>query len=404
MSNKAHKKKKWIKPRHTLTRRILGPFLRLLCKIKYHCTIKKYYKDKRQFLILSNHQTAYDQFFVGLSFKKHIYFVTNDDLFSNGITSKLIDFLVKPIPIKKGTTDVKAVMNCMRVAKEGGSIMVFPEGNRTYSGKTGYIKDSIAQLAKALKLPICFYHIKGGFGVEPRWADKQRKGKIVSGVSEILEYESYKDMSNEELYSLICEKLYINECHSGGEFYSRKSAEYIERGFYYCPKCGFGDWRSKGESFTCQKCGTSAKYTPCKEIVSISGDFPFRYTDEWFDAQYSFIRSIDLSLYKDTPLFCDTVSLSEVIPCKKKISLGKNIKISAFGDRFELDFGDKIESIPYESITSSGVLGKNKFNYYFDKKIYQIKSGKRFCAIKYVNIYHHAFNTRKGDLNATLGL
>lgn len=404
MPSKKRKKKKWVKLRHALTRRFLGPILRLISKIKYHCTCKKYYKDKRQFLILSNHQTAFDQFFVSLSFKKHIYYITNDDLFSNGFTSWLIDFLVKPIPIKKSATDVKAVMDCMRVAREGATIAIFPEGNRTYSGKTGEIKDSIAQLAKALKLPICFYHIEGGYGIEPRWANTQRKGKMVSGVFEILEYEKFKDMPNDELYKLICDKLYINECRDGAEFPSKKSAEYIERAYYFCPKCGFGEWHSEGDTFTCQKCGTSARYTSTKEIVSINGDFEFKYTDEWWDAQYRFVRSLDLSKYLDTPLFEDTVNLSEVIPCKKKLPIGKDIKIRAYGDRYELDFGDKVDTVPYELITSAGVLGKNKFNYYYNKRVYQIKSGKRFCALKYVNIYYHAFNSRKGDTNAALGL
>lgn len=404
MQNKKRKRKKWKRLRHTLVRIFLGPFVKLLCKIKYHVNIKKC-KDNRQFLIVSNHQTAFDQFFVGLSFKKHLYYITNDDLFSNGFTSWLIDFLVKPIPIKKGATDVKAVMDCMRVAREGGSIMVFPEGNRTYCGKTGEIKDSIAQLAKALKLPICFYHIKGGYGVEPRWSDKQIKGKMTSGVSEILEYEQFKDMPNDELYKLICDKLYINECHDGGEYYSKKSAEYIERAFYYCPKCGFGNWHSERDTFTCQKCGTSAKYLPSKEIVSLNGDFEFKHTDEWWDSQYSFVRSLDLTEYLDTPLFEDTVNLSEVIPCKKKIPLAKDIKIRAYGDRYELDFGDRVERVPYDEITSAGVLGRNKFNYYFDKRVYQIKADKRFCALKYVNIYHHAFNMRKGNNeNEFLGL
>ena len=402
MQNKKKKKKKWMRPRHTLTRIFLGPIIRLLCKIKYHCTIKKY-KTKRQFLILSNHQTAFDQFFVGLSFKKHVYYITNDDLFSNGFTSWLINYLVKPIPIKKGSTDVKAVMDCMRVAKEGASIVVFPEGNRTYSGKTEHIKDSIAQLAKALKLPICIYHIEGGFGVEPRWANKTRRGKMVSHVSEIIEYEDFKNMPNDELYKLICDKLYINECRNGKEYYSKKSAEYIERAFYYCPKCGFGDWHSQGDTFTCQKCGTSAKYLPSKEIVSLNGDFEFKYTDEWFDKQYEFMRSLDLTNYISTPLFSDTVNISEVIPCKKKIRLGE-IKIIAYGDRFELDYGDRIEEVPYDTITASGVLGKNKFNYYLGTKVFQIKGDKRFCAIKYVNAYYHAFNVKKGDINATLGL
>ena len=189
---KKKKKAKWIKPRHTFFRNILYPFVYLLCKIKYNIKIKKC-KDKRQLLVVSNHQTTYDQFFLGMAFKKHLYYVTNDDLFSNGFVSWLISFLVKPIPIKKGTTDVKAVMDCMRVVREGGSIGIFPEGNRTYSGKTEAIKESIGDFAKALKLPIAIFHINGGYGKHPRWSDKTRGGKMTAGVSEIIEYDEHLD-------------------------------------------------------------------------------------------------------------------------------------------------------------------------------------------------------------------
>ena len=159
---KSNKKKKWIKLRHRIFKSILWLTLGTYTRLKYSIKIDKL-KDsgKRNYFILSNHQTAGDQFFVGMAFKKHLYYVATEDLFSNGFVSKIIKYLVAPIPIKKSTNDVNAVMNCMRVAREGGSVALFPEGNRTYSGKTEYIKPSVAQLAKALKLPIAFFRIEG---------------------------------------------------------------------------------------------------------------------------------------------------------------------------------------------------------------------------------------------------
>ena len=406
--NKKKKKKKrakWIKKRHSLVRLILYPFVWALCKIKFHIKVEKC-KDKRQFLVISNHQTTFDQFFVGFGFKKHLYYVTNDDIFSNGFVSKLISFLVKPIPIKKGTADVKAVMDCMRIAKEGGSIAIFPEGNRTYSGRTGAIKDTIAPFAKALKLPIAIYHIRGGYGVQPRWSDGTRGGKMTAGVSEIIEYEQYKDMSDGELYSLICKKLYIDECVVDGEYPSKKSAEYLERAMYYCPVCdGFGAWESHGETAKCQKCGTEIKYLSTKEIEGVGRQFPYRFIGKWYDAQCEFLRKIDVNEHIDTPLFCDTVDFLEVIPCKKKIPIASGAKITAYGDRFEIEYGETREVFGYNEITASGVLGRNKMNFYARKRIFQIRYDKHFNALKYVNIYYHAQNTAKGEIeNGFIGL
>jgi hypothetical protein len=50
-------------------------------------------------------------------------------------------------------------MNCLRVAREGGTIALAPEGNRTYSGKTEYMNPAIAALARKLALPIALYSV-----------------------------------------------------------------------------------------------------------------------------------------------------------------------------------------------------------------------------------------------------
>ena len=203
-------KKKWLRLRHTIVRHTFGIFFRAYAIVKYGARIRPFKGEKkRQYLVLFNHQTAFDQFFVALSFRKHLYFVSTEDIFSNGFISCLLRYLVAPIPIKKQTNDVRAIMNCMRVAKEGGSISIAPEGNRTYSGKTEYISPTIAPLARKLGLPIALYHIKGGYGVQPRWADDVRRGRMECYVSRVIEPEEYNNLTDSELYDTINEGLYI---------------------------------------------------------------------------------------------------------------------------------------------------------------------------------------------------
>ena len=105
-------------------------------------------EKRRPYLILYNHQTPGDQFFIGMAFRDPVYYMATEDIFSLGWISKLLSWAVAPIPILKQTTDVSAIMNCFRIAREGGTIAVAPEGNRTYSGKTEYMRSSIAALAK----------------------------------------------------------------------------------------------------------------------------------------------------------------------------------------------------------------------------------------------------------------
>jgi 1-acyl-sn-glycerol-3-phosphate acyltransferase len=157
------KKKQWTKFRHRVIRNLAYAVLYPYTRIKYGARIEKFReKQKRQYLIAFNHQTAADQFIVGSAFKGAVYYVASEDILTNGFISRLLSWAVAPIPIKKQATDVGAVLNCKRVAKEGGTIALAPEGNRTYSGKTGYIKPAIVAFVRTLKLPLVLYRIEGG--------------------------------------------------------------------------------------------------------------------------------------------------------------------------------------------------------------------------------------------------
>ena len=197
------KKKKWIHFRHKVIWFIFKPIFYVIAKIRYRVSLPRFGDRKgKQFLILMNHQTPFDQFFLAFTFRGPVYFVATEDIFSMGLISSLLRHFLAPIPIKKQTADLSAVMNCLRVAKEGGSIALAPEGNRTYTGRTEYMNPAIAMLAKKLKLPIALYRIEGGYGVQPRWASTVRRGKMRAYVSEVIEPEEAAAMDAASVVNL----------------------------------------------------------------------------------------------------------------------------------------------------------------------------------------------------------
>ncbi len=405
MNQTKKKKKKWLKFRHRVVRVLLGPPIHLLCKIKYGIKIQKFREEKdRPYLILYNHQTAFDQFFVGLAFKKPIYYLASEDLFSNGWLSSLIKYLVEPIPIKKQTTDIKAILNCIRVGKEGGSIAISPEGNRTYSGETVYMSPAISSLARKLGMPILLYHIEGGYGVQPRWSDVTRKGKMRSYVSRVIEPEEYASLSDDELFAIIKEGLYVNEANADDAFYHKNLAEYLERSVYYCPYCGLSTFESHGDIIECKRCGIKVRYLPSKELHGENCNFPYRFVLDWHNAQNAFVNSLDLSLYDYIPMYRDIANLREEIPYKKKLLLMEDAEIILYGNRIEVH-GKENYVFPLDEADAVTVLGKNKLNIYHGNRIFQLKGDKRFCALKFVHIYNRYKNIRKGDENVQfLGL
>ncbi len=390
-------KNTWIKKRHAIARNLVYPFLYPYCRLKYGVTIEKFREQgDRPYLILLNHQTPFDQFFVGAAFSGAVYYMATEDIFSLGWISSLIRWLVAPIPIKKQTTDVQAVKNCIRVAREGGTLCIAPEGNRTYSGKTEYMNPAIAGLAKKLGLPIALFRIEGGYGVQPRWSDVVRRGRMTARVSQVIEREEYEALSNEELMDRIRKGLYVNEAVSSRRFLHKNRAEYLERALYICPFCGPADLESHGAVVSCKACGTAVEYSPATELVGKGRDFPFRFVNDWYEYQNSYVRGLDLSQYLQVPMFTDTADLYQVILRKRKNLLRSGSVFRLYGDRIEID-GDLC--FPFRELSAVTVLGRNKLNLYHRDMVCQVKGGKRFNALKYVNIYYHSKDLRKGESN-----
>ena len=406
MEKQNAKKKKWTRFRHRVVRNILFPTLGLFVRLRYRVRIKRFQEqEKRPYLVLMNHQTLFDQFILGMSFKGPVYYLASEDLFSNGFVSSLIRYLVAPIPIKKQTTDLRAILNCMRVAKEGGTIAIAPEGNRTYSGRTEYMSPSIVPLAKKLGMPIALYRIEGGYGVHPRWSDVIRRGKMQAYVSRVVAPEEYRTMSDDELFEIIRKELYVDEACVDGTFRHKKSAEYLERALYICPFCGLSELESNKDTLTCLHCGRQVKYLPTKELRGVGFDLPFRFVADWYDYQSEYIKNLDPTAICDKPLYREQVELREVIPYEKKVVISKEAKLTLWGNGIELYFAGVTQHYAFDDLGAVTVLGKNKLNIYHGDKLYQVKGNKRFNALKYVHMYNRYLSAKKGEEHASfLGL
>ncbi len=393
------KTKTWLLRRHRIITALLRPFISVYVRIAYGIRVEPFRpQSRRAYLVLLNHQTVFDQFFVGVSFNGPVYYVATEDIFSMGWVSSLIRWLVAPIPIRKQTTDISAVMTCIRVAREGGTIAMAPEGNRTYSGKTEYMNPAIAALARKLKLPIALYRIEGGYGVQPRWADKLRRGKMRSYVAQVIEPEEYAAMTNDELLAAIRQGLYVNEACPGGTFKSRHRAEYLERAVYICPFCGFSKFESQGDHISCTTCGKTATYGEDKRLTGQGFDFPFPYVNDWYLYQEDYVNQLDTRLHTEAPLFRDEAALSEVIVYQNKNLLRPKAKLALYGNRITVDEdGENPIIFPFEELEAVTVLGKNKLNIYHGKQVYQLKGDKRFNALKYVHIFYRHRNIIRGE-------
>ena len=384
-----NKKTSWVKFRHKVVYTLLRPVIAPYVAWKYGIKVERFKEENgRQYLIVINHQTGFDQFFPCMAFRQPLYFIASEDIFSIGWVSKLLAWLVAPIPIRKQTTDIQAVKNCIKVAKEGGSICLAPEGNRTFHGRTVYMNPSIGSLARKLALPIAIFRIEGGYGIQPRWSDVVRKGRMRGYVSQVIEPEEFKDLTAHELYERIEKALYVDEGREAGPYVHKKAAEYLERAMYVCPFCGLSEFESHDDLIRCKKCNRQIRYTPTTALEGVGFEFPYKFVADWYDYQCEFVNNLDVLGLSDEPIYEDESQLSEVIVYKRKELLKEHVSVKLYGDKIVID--DQV--YPFSEVFAVVVLGKNKVNIYHDKKIYQLKGDKRFNALKYVNLYHRYKN------------
>ncbi len=374
-------RKKWIKKRHRPIFAILRGIFRLHTKIRYNYTAVK--SDiKGPCLIMCNHVTTFDPVFAALSFKCPVYFVAMDDLFNMKV-SPLLRYLVAPIPKKKSQADMQTIRDCIGIMKEGGAVCVFPEGNRILSGDQWPMTEAVAKFVKISKYPLVIYNIEGGYGSDPRWGHTKRKGKMRGFVKLVLTPQEYKDMSNEQLYRIICDNLRVNDVSSGQKFKSKKRAEYIERVLYRCPNCGkVSTIVSENERFKCNNCDSSWEYTEDLHIVPNDKFSTIYDWHEWEKGETERMSRDCLGIiFEDENVeFYKSIRFRK----KKKIMDGR-LSVTARG----LTITDRtsIAYFPFADIDGIALVHRNKFDFYYKGRTYQIKGDERFCSVKYVHLY-----------------
>lgn len=393
----------WCKKRHKIVTAIIRPIFKLHFKVKYNLKVKVFKDLNYPALILSNHVTSLDPFIVGSYFKQPLYYMASTDLFQHLFVGKIIKFLVNPIPkMKSKKSDLTAIKSCIKVAKENGTICIFPEGNRTVTGKLGNVDKSIAKLAKSLKLPIILFNIHGGYGTEPRWGKGVRKGKMQCEIKKVLSYDEYKDMDLDELYDVIIENLSVDDLNYYNNYKSKKSAMYLERILYVCPICNsFHSLKSKGNNIRCNSCGLEATYKNDLTFSSTNKEFNINNVSEWYEYQLFKIKQMQYN--ENTCIYEEDTYLMipRMFKSKKKIGYGK---IRIFSDRFEFCSKNKKYVFDFANIEAVTYLGKKKMNIYYDGNTYQLYNQVNSNFLKYVHMYYIQKNKNDYKENDFIGL
>ena len=373
------KEKDFVLKRHQFWFKLAKPLARAYMRIKFGYKVKSHYKlsKKQPVIVLSNHQADLDPFFVEFAFNRYIYPVGSDHMFSTKGDTILHHFF-PVIPKKKGEVDIRCTLMMKRVTKKGGSLLLFPEGNRSYAEFQFPIDDTIAKLTH-YKIPIVLFNLHGGNGVDPRFAHKIRKGKFYGEIKRVIKPEEFDNYTDHELAELIRNELRVFDSDSGEKYKSKIRAEYLERVFFVCPKCGKVEClESKNEFIKCKNCGLEVEYTEDLKLKSSDPDFKFTRMVDWYDFQKEWVKNYQEK--EDEVIFSDeNVELTIRNPFHPVEFVTKGlIKLT----NKALTINDKV--FPLKEISVVSPLKGNRLLFTFNNISYHVQGHDRFNPLKYV--------------------
>lgn len=128
-------------------------------------------------LVLANHQCFVDPIFVSLAAGRPLAFLARSSLFKGGWFDRLIrTYGAVPIDKDNARDGIRAVLDCLN---QGRAVLVFPEGERTFTGTMNAFKPGVSLLIHKAKVPVVPVGIAGAFDLWPRT-------ELVPGISPMM--------------------------------------------------------------------------------------------------------------------------------------------------------------------------------------------------------------------------
>ena len=237
------------------------PFLKIFLGMKIDR--EGYTTPKGPCIVLANHLTMLDFIIAILSFYPHLL---------NTVTARKF-FLYKPLHkllpamgcIGKNMfdPDVRSIVGIKTVLKNGGSVLLFPEGRCSLRGAYAGINIATGKLLKKLGVPVVSCYLGGVSVCAPNWRRWFRCGNIRVTHKLLLSEDDLKTMSAEEINATIDVRLSGKEGLSplaapSKTRFSRKLAKGLHRHLYYCPSCKQEFTTiSEKNTLSCTACGLS---------------------------------------------------------------------------------------------------------------------------------------------------
>ena len=293
------RKKKIKKPNFTYN--VLGWVWKTFVAKKYnvHYTYNTDIRaEKGAYIVISNHASRLDYIFTGIPFlPARLNFVAGYNEFFRSHLAFVFDLLCV-IPKRNFTPDSYTIKEINRVLKDGGRIMLFPEGMSSISGANQPVAVGTGQFLKHYKLPVFYTVIKGGYLTSPKFNVTDRPGKVEVVIDKLFTPEQLETLSAEEIEDMVNKAIYHDDYAWNKTAQNRyaigdKGAEHMEDLLFWCPKCHRQHtMKGEGNKLYCTACGNGMTLTETYDMQPLDDTCVLPETPTaWFNLQREVIKA-----------------------------------------------------------------------------------------------------------------
>jgi len=213
---------------------------------------------KEGLIWISNHTSMFDPLWVGMAWWRPFRFMASAALLSVPVLGHWMEW-VGAFPKKKFVKDKEAVLTLVDMVNQGDIVMLFPEGFRTWDGRTQPVLPGIGRLVHRLGCPVMVTRNLTGHLIRPRWAEHFRYIPLIMEVDEPLRFGPYA--TPEEIEAELNRRITIDPEPKdiGWLKFGWKRAEGLPRYLWACPACfaldGLSVPKKNRNAVSCSGCG-----------------------------------------------------------------------------------------------------------------------------------------------------
>jgi 1-acyl-sn-glycerol-3-phosphate acyltransferase len=167
-------------------------------------------------LLLANHESFLDPPAIGTVTPRRVYYLARKTLFRNPFFSALLRS-VHSVPVDQDGVAKEGMRAVLELLKAGQGVVLFPEGERTWTGQMKALKPGILLLLKRLPVTLVPVGIAGAFEAFPRTQKWPRLSPpflppngadFAIAIGKPIPPERYKDMPREKILEDLFQAIY----------------------------------------------------------------------------------------------------------------------------------------------------------------------------------------------------